>query len=163
LWLVDATGAIRPLTTNIAAAAFIPNRHDALIIDDSVQAAFVLLDVPNNATQVPLLFAGMELSGLSAIAASSDGRRAFIASARTGTIATVDLASGATTFVSCECQPKGLYAIGGTDLFRLNDSSDQPISVLDGSGPEPRVIVIPPRQVGATPMEGSRQDDKRVP
>jgi hypothetical protein len=46
--------------------------------------------------------------------------------------------------LSCGCQPTSLHRLRGNSVFRLNDPSEQPVMVLDASGSQPRIVIVPP-------------------
>ena len=91
----------------------------------------------------PLLSAddGEVFSGVSV---ADDGRRVFLAEARSGVITTLDIETGSSAQMSCQCRPTGLYRLAGKSVFRLTDRSNEPIAILDASSDDPRLGIIPP-------------------
>jgi WD40 repeat protein len=54
LWLVSASG-LRPVTLDSpASAAFFPNRHDAIVADDAMHEAYLMMDVDHGGARVPV-------------------------------------------------------------------------------------------------------------
>ena len=81
---------------------------------------------------------------IAAIAASHDGRSIFVAQEGSEDISVVDLQSGTTVVVPCHCKPTVFSPLRGTSVFRLNDLSTGPITVLDAHpGLPPRTLIIP--------------------
>lgn len=145
LWAVSFTGsrwlvaAARP-----SAANFIKGRHDVVVADDAAQEVFLILGVDGTANRVPVASFGEGFDSISSVAASDDSQRIFISSKGAGTVTIVDLATGLSSALPCNCQTSGLHRLKGNSVFRLSDLSDRPVALLDASSPEPRVIVIPP-------------------
>jgi DNA-binding beta-propeller fold protein YncE len=144
-WLLDSSGASRRMVLDRpSAAAFLPNRQDAIVIDDATRTAFLVLDVGRTATPIPLISVPDGIESFSSVSAAEDGGRVFLADIQSGQIAIVDIDSRAVMLTSCQCQPTGLYPLHGASIFRLGESSSEPVMVLDASSGEPRIMVIPP-------------------
>jgi len=145
LWVMDSTGALsRLLVDRPSAAAFLPNRHDAIVTDDASPSALLIMDVDRAGTQVPLV-SGLEgMNTFSSVSVSDDGTQAFLADINAGAVAVVDLTTLKANVLSCLCRPTGFYRLKGNSIFRLNEPSRAPVMVLDGSSAEPRIVVIPP-------------------
>jgi hypothetical protein len=145
LWVASFTGsrwlvaAARP-----SAANFIRGRHDIVVADDAAQEVFLILGVDGPANRVPLASFGEGFDSISSVAASDDSQRVFISSKSAGAVTVVDLATGLSSALPCNCRTSGLYRLKGNSVFRLSDLSDSPVALLDASSPEARVIVIPP-------------------
>lgn len=149
LWVLDASGASWPvLLDQPSAAAFFPNSSDAVVADQAAHAAFVILDVRRAATTVPLISADEGMSGFTSLAVSENSQRVFLADSNSGNVAIVDLETRQTQLMSCQCQATGLYRLKGISVFRLNEASREPVMVLDASGDEPNIRLIPPRASG---------------
>jgi len=79
-----------------------------------------------------------------AVAVSSDSRRAFVANARSGTVAILDLQGKAPVRkISCGCKPSGLDRLDGDNLFRLTEPSHRPMWLLEAGSTETRVVFVP--------------------
>jgi hypothetical protein len=145
LWVMDSSGASWPLSTDRpSAAAFLPNSSDAIIAEDATQSAFLAVDLRGAATRMPLIAAEEGITAFASVAASEDGRRVFLADVNSGNIAIVDMETRRHELLSCQCAITGFHRLKGTSVFRLNEVSRQPVMVLDASGTEPRIVVIPP-------------------
>ena len=145
LWLMDSSGASWPVSSDRpSAAAFFPNSSDAIVTDDASQSAFLILDPLGAGTRIPLLSAEDGITAFAGIATSEDGRRVFFADASSGNIAIVDLETRRPEILSCQCRVTGLHRLKGRSVFRLTDVSSEPIMVLDASGTEPQIVLIPP-------------------
>jgi hypothetical protein len=118
----------------VAAVAFVPGRQDALV----AAPASIKLVRPDLGEQA----AGVDPDGdVAAVAASPDGQRVFVAS-RSGRVTIHDLRSGASTSVTCACEPRTLAPLRGTAVFRLNESGDGPLWILDADGAEARISFV---------------------
>jgi hypothetical protein len=145
LWALSASGSFSRLPIDQpAAATFFTNRNDAIVSDNVAQRAFIIMDAGGAAAQVPLTAAIDGMQTFSAIAATDDGSRVFLADANSGNIALVDVSTRRATLVDCGCQPSGFYRMKGGSVFRLMDASANPISVLDASGSQPRIVLVAP-------------------
>jgi len=79
-----------------------------------------------------------------AVAVSSDGRRAFAANGKSGTVAILDLIGKAPVRkIACGCKLTGLDRLDGDNLFRLTELSNRPMWVLEASTKETRVVFVP--------------------
>ena len=147
LWVINSAGAALPIGVDQpSAAAFFPNSANAIVADDASGSAYLFLDVANAGTRIPLTSpatGGMRL--FSSAAVSDDGRRVFLAEVNSGNVAIVDMETLQSTVLSCQCQATGLYRLKGTSVFRLNETSREPMMVLDASTAEPRIVLVPPR------------------
>jgi len=145
LWVFNTSGALlRIAADRPAAAAFLPNRLDAIVTDDAERSAFMVTDVNRSLSRIPLISAVDGINTFSSVAASDDGRRAFIADGDSGTIAIIDIETGISTTVACDCAITGLHRLNGFSTFRLTEASQEPMVVLDASSTEPRIVLIPP-------------------
>jgi len=80
-----------------------------------------------------------------AVAISQDGKRAFVANGKSGTIAILDLqAKTQLSQLSCQCTPTGLDRLAGTDVFRLTEPSNRPMWVLEATAHQSRIVFVPP-------------------
>jgi len=144
LWVLDSAGASWPVAVDQPSAfAFFPNTTDVIVGDNPTQSVFLIVDIRGAATQVPLTSTADAMNALTAVSVSQDGRRVFVADAD-GNVAVVDIQTRRSILLSCQCRPTGLYRLRGTSVFRLNEVSREPMMVLDASGDEPRIVVIPP-------------------
>ncbi len=164
LWTMDGSGAPRSVSSDQpSGVAFFPNQHNAIVTDDATQSAFVVMDVGNAATEMPLISADGGNS-FSSVSASEDGQKVFLADANSGTITIVDMQTRTPTSLACQCQPTGFYQLKGTSVFQLTEPSSgqseapgsrlampsthkqslEPTMVLDAGSGVPRIVVIPP-------------------
>jgi hypothetical protein len=116
-----------PLTGPLTAMAFRRRSHDALVA--SADRLTLVRDLNGETTyQVFNDWPGAPVD----VAFSASGQRLFAAYAE-GTVRTRDLFAGDSRAVSCDCAPKGLYPMNGDSVFRLNDSDEGPMFLLDGA------------------------------
>jgi hypothetical protein len=123
------------------AAAFLPNRADAVVTEGGDGGASLVMDVGGSALRVPLIFAGQDAGVFFSVLADRD--RVFLAE-ESGAIAIVDLDTRRASRVSCECRPTGIHRMKGASVFRLNGVSSEPVMLLDAALSVPRIRVIPP-------------------
>lgn len=153
IWLVDLSGSTRLLaSTHSGAIAFVANSHDLIVADNEAQQIFLLANVNETTNRIPLI-SSPGIDGFSGVAASTDGRRIFVAGQNSHTVAIVDLDTGSSTLIPCECRPTGIHPLKGLAVLRLNDASLNPVAVLDASSAEPRIVVIPPEVDANTPID----------
>jgi len=143
LWAVDASGSWRVGSESSATAAFLPNRHDAIVADDLTQTVFLMMNIDQSATRVPVLSAADGLESFSSVSVSRDGREVFIAG-KSGRIAIVDMDTRRSVLTECQCRPTGLHPLNQGPIFRLTDASGEPMTVLDYSSGKPQMFIIPP-------------------
>jgi len=155
LWVINSSGAVSRLpVAQPSAAAFFANKEDAIVSDDATQSAFIVMDAGRAAIQVPLVSAIDGMTGFSSIAASDDGGKVFLQDGSSGKVAIVDVQTRTWNVVGCGCQATGLMRLKGNSVFRFANASTQPVMVLDASGIEPRIVVVPPPRVIALPEYG---------
>jgi len=134
--LLGVGGDSRQLTSAAAGATpvFAPGGHDAAVIDG--QAIALFQDAAGAATVRRL----PGISGAHGAGFSADGKRLFVAAA---SVASIDVATGDRTDLSCNCRPAGLVRMGS--VFRLNDLGSGPLWLVDASA-EPRIVFVPAAQ-----------------
>jgi hypothetical protein len=145
LWALDWFGASWPIQVDRpSAAAFTPRSFDFFVADDAAHSVFLIRDPQHTAERIPVFSSEDGSNGVSAIAASDDGGRLFVAEAKSGRIAIVDLATGNHMDTSCDCQPTGFYRLKSNSVFALSEATQQPTMVLDASSADLRIGIIPP-------------------
>lgn len=144
-WTISAEGVSLVQVDHPKAIAFFVGLHNIVVTDDVNLTAVIIQDASHTAVQIPLIAAGSGMTGFSNVAVSDDSQRVFVADNNSGTIAAVDVGTGQTTLLSCQCKPTGFYRLNGTSIFRLTDSSSGPVKVLDASDVQPRIVIVPPK------------------
>jgi hypothetical protein len=121
-----------------------------IVTDEASQSVVLIRDVAQTAARFSLVSPEDGIGSFSSATASDDGRRVFLADAKSGNIAIVDLETREHILASCGCEASSLHRLKGNSVFALNEASDEPIMVLDASSREARILVIPPAasQVG---------------
>jgi hypothetical protein len=76
-----------------------------------------------------------------AVQFSSDAARAFAAMSD-GEILVYSLDAGELARLSCQCRPTGFHQLSGDSLFRLNETGNEPIWLLDTAA-QPRLWFVP--------------------
>lgn len=118
----------------VAAVAFVPGTHDALIAEPGA----VKIVSPDLGQQP----AGSDPDGdIAVVAAAPEGSRVFVAS-RSGRVTIHDLRSGASSSVTCACAPNALAPLRGNAVFRLNESGEGPLWLLDADSPQARISFV---------------------
>jgi len=118
------------------AIAFRPAGRD-LAVTSAASSTVTLL----TAAAVPREIGENRLESPHALAFSGDGRRLVVAQ-ETGSLAMIEIETGETKTIPCDCRPDGLYSLRGGALFRLMDTAKGTIAVLDADNEVPRVVTI---------------------
>ena len=140
--LVGADGAPSslPLPTSIVALAFAPSGDD-LLAATTAGDLYLAADVSADAV-IRKIGSDDRLAAPVAVQFSADESTAFV-STQAGTVASVDLNSGAAATLSCQCAPDALERLGNANLFRLTGVSNRPVLIFDGTPQSPRLWFIP--------------------
>jgi len=145
LWLCGANGFTGPLGgSKPSLISFIANGHDAVFADDATHEIVRLQDIDQGRVTSSSIFFDEMARPFAALTASRDGRTVFVAQRSSDTISMVDLELGTLVTVSCGCNPTEFFPLKGKSVFRLNGSTDGPITVLDASSGDTRIVLIPP-------------------
>jgi hypothetical protein len=145
VFLINPDGSSRLLLSagRIAAAAFLFGRSDAVIADALYNSVDWIRDVTGAAEVINLAAEKDGISSPVAVSVSSDNLQVFVASAGSGTIATLNLAGGAPLLVACDCALTSLERLHGNAVFRLTEPSGEPLWVFDGDAPQARIVFVP--------------------
>ncbi len=145
MWVIASSGASwRVPADHPSVAAFVPNSYDVIVADDATRSAFLISDALHAGLRTPLFRGTSRWGSFSSVAASRDGKSVFLASANSDIITIVNRETMRPSFVSCKCRATGFYPLKGTAVFRLDEPSREPMTVLDASSSRPRIAVIPP-------------------
>jgi hypothetical protein len=149
LWLSSGGATPAPLQDLRGLAfAFRPASHDAVtvaadgqiwLLQEGLTAASAGIPLSEGATPVAAQFAS---AGLTVHVAASGG-----------SIFSVDLETGTSTQIPCNCAPTGIQWLNSSGLFRLTEPSRKPVLLLDTSGGQQRIWFVPP----TVPVERSGQ------
>ncbi len=141
IWFADGGAAPSPLPFSPAAAAFRRGMHDAL----AVTASGDLYLFQAGATQWTQIHAGDAATRSPAgVQFSADGTLAYVAGA-SGGISVVNLSTGESNTVMCNCAPTSLDALMAGSVYRLTSASSSLLWVLDASQAPPRLRFVPRR------------------
>jgi hypothetical protein len=123
------------------AIAFLSNSHDVLL-----SSATEAVLVRNAASQTSRIILPAAANSAVGVVSSTDGTRGVFANAQSGAVSIVSLTSvGAPPFTaSCSCTPTGIARTAAPSIYRLTEDSGTPVSLLDVSSNQPRLLVIPP-------------------
>jgi hypothetical protein len=119
-----------------AVAAFAPGGHDAAIVNSTKLTLYQ--DIAGAATERS--FAG--IAAPSAMAFSSDSQKLVVASATGKAVTTIQVASGDSSALACNCTPSALIPMGA--VFRLNELGSGPLWLLDTASDRGLVFVPAP-------------------
>jgi DNA-binding beta-propeller fold protein YncE len=121
------------------------SNHTALVADGVANQIHRVQNV-TSAVETDIVAGSKEgIAAPVAVAMSGDGKRAFVANGKSGTIAIVDLQSKTeVSQLSCQCTPTGLDRLAGTDVFRLTEPSSGPMWVLEAATHQSRIVFVPP-------------------
>jgi hypothetical protein len=122
--------------------AFLPNVHDAVVTDGP--NGVVIRDIENSATRYPFGIGVGGVEGFSSVGTSADSQTAFLADAKTGVVALVDLGTYAVTLLDCQCHPTGLNSLRSS-VVRLTNQGSDAVIVVDTSEDGPRTLIVPPQ------------------
>jgi hypothetical protein len=124
-----------------SAIAFLSNSHDALLSSPSESVL-----IRDAAAQTSRIAMPPSVNGSVGVVASTDGASAFFANGQSGLISIVSLASSGAqpTTLNCNCEPSGISRTSAQSVYRLSDYSGGPVSLIDASANQPRMLVIPP-------------------
>ncbi len=128
----------------ISSIVFLRNRPDALFADRAANRIYQVQGLDSDPALFAVAGAGEGLQDPSSVEASADGATAFVASATTRSVWSLDLLTSRLTRLECPCVPTGLHRLEGSAVFRLTDSApDEPVWVLDADDDEPRIVLVP--------------------
>jgi hypothetical protein len=140
---MDAAPQFLASFRSVAALRLLDSGRQALLADSIAGALYLIRDLPGAAAIEMIASARDGLGAPIAVEADSAGRRIFLAD-REGNLTILDRERGSVSSLPCGCAPAGLFRLSGTATFRLTEPSDAPMWVLDASGPDPRIVAIPP-------------------
>ncbi len=123
--LIGVAGDSRKLmdATPGSQLAFAAGGHDAAVVHGGT--LYLIQDAAGASTIRSYPVPGSP----SAVAFSPDARKLYIASARGRSVLNVDVATGGTTALPCDCAPAALIPMGS--MLRLNELSSEPLWLLD--------------------------------
>jgi hypothetical protein len=152
LWVVNSTGSRFLVPADQPAAqSFVPNRHNVVVGDNRAQEVFMLVDADGATNRIPLASFGDGFDAISGVAASDDGLRVFVTSRSSENVSLVDVQTGQTISLSCHCRSTGLQRLKGPNVFRLSNTSDGAIALLDDSSSPARITLVPARGCDRSP------------
>jgi hypothetical protein len=137
-----ANGAVGRIALSGAASAiaFLSNSHDALLSSPSESVL-----IRDAAAQTGRIEISSTVNGSVGVIASTDGTNALFANGQTGTISIVPLIGGGQpATLNCNCTPTGIVRTSAKSIYRLSEYSGGPVSLIDASASQPRMLVVPP-------------------
>jgi hypothetical protein len=148
LYRVSLNGASQFLSSfrSVAALRLSVTGREILLADSAAGAVYVIRD-PRGTGRLETIASGRDGLGTPIAVESDSAGRIFVAD-QAGSVTILDRAHGSVVSLPCQCVPTGLFRLSGTATFRLTEPSGAPMWVLDASGPDARIVAIPP---GAPP------------
>ncbi|HZT32334.1 MAG TPA: hypothetical protein VFA33_20770 [Bryobacteraceae bacterium] len=128
----------------VAAMAFLHGSRDALVADGAANLVVRLTSLEGSPRASVLARQTNGIAGPVAVTASADNGAALVANADSSSVAVIDLAGGTTTVTACLCVPTTVAALRSPGVFRLNDVSGQPMTLVEIGGVRPVMTIIPP-------------------
>jgi len=138
LYSYNKSGAAHRILSagKIKSVEFLNRSHDAVFADEAEGKIFLLRG------GIDASLAG-RVESPTAVAASLDNRKIFVASTASQSVTSLSLDDGTSISSSCGCEPVGLARLSGGAAFRITDRSDLPAWIFDAGGAEPRILFIP--------------------
>ena len=133
---------------NTTAVAFFPGTHNVAAAGPA--GLQIVTGADGFAVVSNLLISGDASLQPVSVALTSDSRTMIVAD-RSGSVTTIDIASGSASVIDCGCQPDGLFAIART-AFRLTGLSGGAFKLIDAASGE---ILFAPLALAET--EGAGQ------
>jgi hypothetical protein len=154
-WVTFSNGALWALpSSNVSSIAFLPRRYDLIVTDADTQELFLVLNLDGPANRIPLISMNRAAGIPADVATSQDGRFVFAVSAGSPEIMIADVETRTSTVIDCSCSPSRPERLKGNAVFLLDRPPANLLHVLDLSGSEPQILVIPAKP-NAMPFEGS--------
>jgi WD40 repeat protein len=139
----NSKGAIAriPLSSSATAITFLSNSHDVLL--SATSESVLIRDAAVQGSRIAL---SAEANSAVGIIASTDGARALFANPDSGTVSIFSLNSAGSppAVINCSCVPTGIARTSNASIYRLTEDAGVPVSLLDLSSNQPRVLVTPP-------------------
>lgn len=129
----------------ISAVSFLADSRDALVADQGKNEVVLIRDVETDGNRLFLAGERDGVAGPVAVAASRDGRRAFVANADSGTVLEVPLTGGRVFAFACNCSIAGLQRLSGLETFLVSAHSDRPLAIFNWNSSHGGFSLIPPR------------------
>jgi hypothetical protein len=153
-WVTSSSGSLWAApSSNVSSMAFLPHRSDAIFADAGTQEIFLVLGLDGAGNRIPLMSLDRPAGIPAAVAASQDGRLAFVVSAGFQEVTIVDIDTYTSTVIDCSCSPIRLERLKGNAVLLDRPPADL-LHVLDLSASEPRIVLIPAKP-NETRFEGS--------
>jgi len=151
IYLLSSTGQAAPVSSvrHPSSITFLSHSHDALVADKIEDKIYLLRNVTGNVATLLIADKREGVEGPVAVEASRDGKQMFAANARSKTILTFELGTGAHALHSCHCVPTTLNHLTGNALYQLTEPSKGPMWLFDGDDPHPRVVFVPAYYAGS--------------
>jgi hypothetical protein len=140
---------------SISALRFAGGGSDALVADEAANAVYLIQNA-SGPTQINIL--GSAQDGLSRPVAveAMDARRVLVANAGAGKLTILYRDGTPPVSIACGCSPAVLHQLAGSSVYRLTQSSQEPMWLLDAGGNETRILTIPPDRSQSEPVAAAQ-------
>lgn len=136
--VVYAEGGERRLSGEYSSAAFLNASGDLVAVEPGASRLVLVRDAASEAHVSMIASADFAMAATAAV--SADNKLAIVASR--GWVSVIDIATGATANVACECAAGELERVAGNAVFRLTRSLKSGLTFLDAEAGEPRIFSI---------------------
>jgi WD40 repeat protein len=135
---VDGSGRDLSFTGPIGAVAFRRGSHDAVIAASGAVTVVENIDTGG-------LYQGFDAGG-GIVGIAFLGTSQLLAASSDGSVTVYDRATYSARTVNCHCTVNGLARMNNTRVFRLTDSVNSPLMIVDASQPDPALFFVPRQQ-----------------
>ncbi len=139
VWAFSASTSRRLLSDRGYALTFYSGRNDLAVATRS--GIYSVTDVGGSAT-VSTLYSSQRLATPAGLAISADNQKLIMVD-RTGSIVTIDSATGASNQTSCGCTPEGAIPMGGS-VFRITNLTGSVFRVFDANSSNVFMVPLAP-------------------
>ncbi len=129
------------LVAGLPSLAFLGKNLDAVVADGVSSQVFVVRDPKGNAQIMQL---GGQAEGVSRpVAVAAGSGRVFVANAEPGGVVSLSLAGEEAQLIPCGCTPTSLERLADGATFRLGETAQGPVWLLDSRSSPPRIVFVP--------------------
>jgi hypothetical protein len=127
--------------TSAAVIRFLRNSHDAVIADTAEKRLYYYSESAGGAWSFAAESEGV-LSALD-IAISSNNDRVFVVNEHSDSVLSIDLQTGQSTPIACNCQPRRLGSLQGSTLFQVTNLTDSSLLLFEPTDAGGDILFVP--------------------
>jgi DNA-binding beta-propeller fold protein YncE len=133
--------------SRVSAIAF-SSRGDAAFADAGANTVVLIQSAALPGAFIPLVQDRDGVDSPVGLAFAENGSAVYVANGGAAhTVMILDLNGGQPRSIPCPCSPTALQGVG-VAAFRLTDALSEAVWFLETGGPEPRIVFVPPPQLG---------------